>query len=174
MPMTSKPGLGGDAVALVKEERFFRSPDGRLWSRWGTGPHTWAPFLEVFDKVLLVARVKNVESAPVGATLASHERMEVCPVTYFQGPWEYLQRLPSVHRDLRRWASMGVPLVLRIPSPLANALYGYLRRARRPFAVEVVADPFDMMAPGAMRHPLRPVFRHHYTECQRHLCQSAR
>jgi len=172
--MTSKPGLGGDAVALVKEERFFRSPDGRLWSRWGTGPHTWAPFLEVFDKVLLVARVKNVESAPVGATLASHERMEVCPVTYFQGPWEYLQRLPSVHRDLRRWASMGVPLVLRIPSPLANALYGYLRRARRPFAVEVVADPFDMMAPGAMRHPLRPVFRHHYTECQRHLCQSAR
>jgi glycosyltransferase involved in cell wall biosynthesis len=57
---------------------------------------------------------------------------------------------------------------------LANALYGFLSGARRPFAVEVVADPFDMMSPGAMRHPLRPVFRHHYTTYQRKLCQLAR
>src|SRR5258708_20134057 len=34
---------------------------------------------------------------------------------------------------------------------------------RRPFGVEVVGDPFDVFAPGGVRHPLRPLFRRWFT-----------
>jgi glycosyltransferase involved in cell wall biosynthesis len=34
-----------------------------------------------------------------------------------------------------------------------------LRQTGRPYAVEVVADPYDVFAPGSVKHPLRPFFR---------------
>jgi glycosyltransferase involved in cell wall biosynthesis len=34
-----------------------------------------------------------------------------------------------------------------------------MRRTGYPYAVEVVADPYDVFAPGSVKHPLRPFFR---------------
>jgi phosphatidylinositol alpha-1,6-mannosyltransferase len=163
-----------ERVVLIREERFFRTPDGQLWSLWGTGQHTWAPFLTAFKKISLVARIKETSVVPEGATLASYDNVQVCPVTYFHGPWQYLKYRPAIQEDLDRWLATPDPLVFRIPSPLANGSYSALTRRRRPFAVEVAADPYDQMSPGAMHHPLRPFFRWRYTHLQRKLTSSAR
>src|SRR5258708_12511067 len=44
---------------------------------------------------------------------------------------------------------------------------------RRPFGVEVVGDPFDVFAPGGVRHPLRPLFRRWFTHRLRLVCGRA-
>jgi len=38
-------------VDVVLEHRFWRSPDGALWSSTGCGYPFWARYLEVFDSV---------------------------------------------------------------------------------------------------------------------------
>jgi phosphatidylinositol alpha-1,6-mannosyltransferase len=162
------------SVALIREERFFRTADGKLWSRFGAGQHTWLPFSQAFREIFLVARVQDVSDPPSGASLVCDGQLQICPIPYFQGPWQYLQRIHAVHRELERWLATTIPLVLRIPSPLANALCGALTNDGRRFAVEVAGDPYDQMAPGAMRHPLRPLFRRHYADRQKALCRSAR
>jgi glycosyltransferase involved in cell wall biosynthesis len=53
-------------------------------------------------------------------------------------------------------------LILRVPSPLAGSVAGVLKKSRRPYAVEVLGDPWDVFAPGALRHPLRPFLRWHF------------
>src|SRR5918911_1316582 len=105
-------------VVLIREERFIRTPNGRVWSRWGTGEHTWLPFLTAFSEIALVARVQDAVDPPPGGTLVSHDRVRIWPITYFQGPREYLKRARRVNRDLNRYVSTDGPLVLRIPSPL--------------------------------------------------------
>ncbi|GAG41465.1 unnamed protein product, partial [marine sediment metagenome] len=39
--------------------------------------------------------------------------------------------------------------------------------------VEVVGDPYDVFAPGAIKHPLRPLFRQIFSRRLRHQCDNA-
>jgi glycosyltransferase involved in cell wall biosynthesis len=64
-------------------------------------------------------------------------------------------------------------VLLIAPGMLASLAHRRLRRARRPFGVEVVSDPYDAMAPSAMRHPLRPLLRWSATRQLQRLCASA-
>src|SRR5439155_1587319 len=74
-------------------------------------------------------------------------------------------------RVLKRHVMCIDPVVLRVPSPLANAVSDSV--LTRPYAVEVAGDPYDQMSWGAMRHPFRPVFRRLYVHKQRKLCAHA-
>jgi glycosyltransferase involved in cell wall biosynthesis len=64
-------------------------------------------------------------------------------------------------------------ILLRLPSALAALIEPCLRRTRRPFAVEVVGDPWDALAPGAHSHPLRELFRRALAASQRRLCAAS-
>jgi glycosyltransferase involved in cell wall biosynthesis len=50
-------------------------------------------------------------------------------------------------------------LICRVGSPIAGLLLPALRRAGRPYGLEVVGDPDQALAPGTVQHPLRPLFR---------------
>ena len=45
-----------------------------------------------------------------------------------------------------------------------------LNSTGHPYAVEVVVDPYDVFAPGAVRHPLRPIWRAWFAEQLRSQC----
>src|SRR5206468_5075041 len=61
----------------------------------------------------------------------------------------------------------------RVPSQLATVMMPQIRRRGRPYAVEVLGDPFDVFAPGAVRHALRPFFRWWFTRQLRQQCAGA-
>jgi phosphatidylinositol alpha-1,6-mannosyltransferase len=62
-------------------------------------------------------------------------------------------------------------LCLRAPGPIAMCAWRLGRH--RPFAVEVVGDPHDAFAPGAVRSALRPLARSLATHGLRTLCRQA-
>ena len=49
----------------------------------------------------------------------------------------------------------------------------YLQKVGHPYAVEVVGDPYDVFAPGVVKHPLRPVFRRLFFRHLRRQCGNA-
>ena len=64
-------------------------------------------------------------------------------------------------------------VILRVPSTLSMLLSGKLFRTGHPYAVEVVGDPYDVFAPGAVRHPLRPFLRWRFTREMKIQCRHA-
>jgi glycosyltransferase involved in cell wall biosynthesis len=56
---------------------------------------------------------------------------------------------------------------------IANCLEPELYSTGRPFALEVVGDPYDVFAPGAVNHPMRPFFRWWFTRSLRRQCSHA-
>jgi glycosyltransferase involved in cell wall biosynthesis len=169
MTPSRKPG----GVLLFREERFIRTPDGNIWSRWGTGADVWEPYLAVFSSVTVVARIVTVLAPEPGWTLSSGQHIEFRAVRPFHGALQYLSALHLIAQQLKDAVDAGEALILRVPSPLANTLSRYLYRTRRTFAVEVAGDPYAQFAPGAMRHPLRPLFRWWFASRQRFLCRHA-
>ncbi|GAA2613762.1 hypothetical protein GCM10010399_50760 [Dactylosporangium fulvum] len=159
-------------LVVTSEQRFLRSPDGRVWTTTGAANDFWQRYRTVFDEVLVVARVDERPGWPSDARRVDGDGVAVHAVPHYLGPLQYLRRLRRVRAALRTCLAPGDAVLLRVPSALGSLLHRRLRRGRRPFGLEVVGDPFDVFAPGAMHHPLRPLLRRWFTARLRAQCHS--
>lgn len=144
-------------VAVSIEERFYRTPDGKIWAP-NDDYAFWTRYLEVFDAVKVIARVKDSESIPHGWRRADGDNVSFSPIPYYIGPWEYLPKTFAVSRAAKSSIGEKDAVILRVASQIAARIYPELRKSRRPYGVEVVADPYDVFGPGS-RHRFRHIFR---------------
>ncbi|MEG4486049.1 glycosyltransferase family 4 protein [Microcoleus sp. D2_18a_B4] len=146
-------------VVVTVEYRFDRTPDGKVWTQT-TFPYSfWTRYLQVFDSVLVVARVRDVSNVPSDWKQANGEGVDFAAIPYYIGPWQYLLKAWQVQRSARNAVKPNDAVILRVGSTIASPIQSMLHKIGRPYAVEVVADPYDVFAPGSVKHPLRPFFR---------------
>lgn len=146
-------------VVIAIEQRYDRTPDGAVWTQAMYAHSFWVRYLEVFDRVRVVARVRDVSSVPDNWKRADGEGVSIPGVPYYVGPWQYLLKAPQVNHAARNSFGDEDAIILRVDSQIADCMEPKLQRTRHPFGVEVVVDPYDIFAPGAVKHPLRPFFR---------------
>ena len=160
-------------VVVALEYRFDRTPDGAVWTQTAYAYRFWQRYLDVFDAVYVVARVQNVERVPGDWQRCDGPNVTFSPVPHYLGPVQYLQRCRAVKRAVRGTIGEADAVILRVPSQIAATLMSRLRVTRRPYGVEVVGNPRDAFAPGAVRHPLRPLFRWWFARQLRDQCAGA-
>jgi glycosyltransferase involved in cell wall biosynthesis len=160
-------------VMVSSEHRFHRTPDGRVWTDSQCPYGFWRRYLEVFDHVDVLARVAPAGAPRSGWREATGPDVTFECVPYYVGPWQYLRKRSEVQRAVCAAAARADAILLRVGSNLAGCVEGLLLASGRPYAVEVVSDPYDVFAPGVVRHPFRPFFRYHFTTLQRRLCANA-
>ena len=160
-------------VCVVLEQRFSQTPDGVVWTD-GVFPRSfWERYLAVFDRVRVVARVRQVPRSPARGCRADGDRVEFAAVPHFVGPWSYLAHRRGVRRAVRQAVGADDAVILRVPSQLSAVVFPKLQHERRPYGVEVVGDPYDVFSPGAVKHPLRPFFRWWFSRALRRHCARA-
>lgn len=157
-------------LVINLSQRFERSPDGRVWTPGPFAYSFWSRYLEVFDRVRVLARVRESATVAAGYSRADGDRVSFAAVPNFQGPWQYLTQSRRIRSAVYAGFNHGDAVILRAPCPLAAVLEPLLRRHRYPYAVEVVADPYDSFSPGAFRHPLRPLLRWYFPRQLRRQC----
>ncbi|MEG4197064.1 glycosyltransferase family 4 protein [Microcoleus sp. Pol12A5] len=160
-------------VVVALEHRFDRTPDGKVWTQVAFPHSFWMRYLEVFDRVRVVARVQEVASVSGDCKRADGEGVSFAAVPYYIGPWQYLQKVSQVQRAARNAVAANDAVILRVGSQIASCIQPMLSKINHPYAVEVVADPYDVFAPGAVKHPLRPFFRWWFPRKLRHQCAGA-
>jgi glycosyltransferase involved in cell wall biosynthesis len=164
-------------VLVVLEHRFMHTGDGHVYTT-GIFPYSfWVRYLKVFDNVHVVARTRLVENVPADWQRANGDGVSFLSIPHYIGPFQYLMQYPRIRKAERNALQETGAVILRAPSTIANGMEMLLRRARRPYGIEVVADPYDAFSPGAVRHLLRPFFRWWFTrrlksQC-RHACAAA-
>jgi glycosyltransferase involved in cell wall biosynthesis len=160
-------------VLVTASARFAITSDGNFWTPNASLRYNfWARYLEVFDEVHLVARAKFHSSPPTGWNLVSGPGIKAVPVPYFIGPWEFIKNYANVRKAVNKVALDAEAVILRIPCNIGTEVRGSLP-SRRPYAVEVVADSYDSLAPGSIRHPLRPLFRWWFPRVLKQQCLEA-
>jgi glycosyltransferase involved in cell wall biosynthesis len=147
-------------VVVVLEAVFLRSPDGRFWCSGVFTASFFSRYLAVFDQVIVAARVNDVAEVPTDHQPVEDPRIRFAPIPWYRGLLGYLRIRRAVVHALRSAVELAEAVILRIPSPLAGRVIPHLLAARRPYAVEVVGDPWEVFAPGVVRHPLRILLRH--------------
>ncbi|MDB5347848.1 MAG: glycosyl transferase group 1 [Schlesneria sp.] len=160
-------------VLVCVEHRFDRSPDGAIWTQVAYDHSFWLRYLDVFDSVQVLARIRDVPQAPADYVRADGDRVNFTEVPYYLGPWQYLRQRNRVKQAVRDAVEPRNAIILRVGSQLANCLYPALRNSGQPFGVEVVGDPWDVFAPGSISHPLRPMLRWYFWHELRKQCANA-
>jgi glycosyltransferase involved in cell wall biosynthesis len=132
---------------FVSSEQRFVAYRGVLYVDSVTDHGFWQRYLDVFDRVTIVARVKNVAQLPDGWLVASGERVDYCALPYYEGLGNFLRTALRYVSEMRRIARAQGAFLLRVPGISGNILWIQLRLLRKPFAVEVVGDPQDALSP---------------------------
>lgn len=160
-------------VVITVEQRFDQALDGSVWTPAQFPYVFWHRYLEVFEGVCVVARVRTVSSVPPTFVRSDGPGVMFAPVPYYIGPSQSFRVLPALIHACANAVGDDSAAILRIPSPIGTWVHRALRRKARPYAVEVVGDPYDSLSSGSVRHPLRPFFRWWLTRAQRHQCAGA-
>ncbi|MFC8847552.1 MULTISPECIES: glycosyltransferase [unclassified Micromonospora] len=160
-------------VVVTTESRYVRTPDRRVWTRSIPDYQFWRRYLNAFERVQVVARVAEQPNVPTDALAVEGDGVEVTALPYYVGPNGYLRQRARIGRVLAGVAGVEDAVILRVPSALGSLLASVRIRQGLPYALEVVGDPYDVFAPGVIRHPLRPLLRRRFAARLRHECRAA-
>ena len=138
--------------------RFVLTPDGALWAPPSLEYAAWQRYLEVFEPVNLLARALQTAAPPHGWKKASGPGVQPKPLPHFVGAGGMIRALPTLQPLIRAALAEAEAVMLRLPCGIGDQVW-YALGAERPYGVEVVGDPYEVFAPGAVRHPLRPFLR---------------
>jgi len=160
-------------VLITASAHFAITPDGALWTpNASLGYGFWARYLEVFDAARLLGRARRESAPPPGWNLATGPGVEARPLPDSTGPWGFAKDYARIGRTIDQVLEERGAVQLRIPCHIGGEVWRRLSR-RRPYGVEVVGDPYDVFAPGSVRHVLRPFFRHWSARQLRRQCAGA-
>lgn len=151
------------------------TPDGTVYPYSVFDYTFWRRYLEVFDEVVVFGRVGQIgevdpetmppKSSGPGVTFFSLPK--------FRGAWQYLKAYRKLSAMTKQILTGSDACVLRVPSYLSTMLWRELMKTRRPYAVEVVGDPWQALSPGTSNSILRPILRRKWSREMRIQCRQA-
>jgi glycosyltransferase involved in cell wall biosynthesis len=160
-------------LVVTTDYRFSFSADGSVWTKVTYDYPFWERYLAVFDSVRVVARAQVDPHLDASYKPVTGARVSFWPIPFYLGPHQFLVQRHAVRRSLRDALGEGDALLCRVGSLLADELLPTLWADKRTYGLEVVGDPNEAMRPGAVRHPLRPLFRAWATRSLKKQCSHA-
>ena len=159
-------------VLVSTESRFDCTSDGTCWNVGWAGYGFWQRYLDAFDEVRILARVRPVAEPPPDAVAVTGPSVSLVPLPYYLGPWDFLRNRRSLGRAVRDAVQGDDGIILRAPGAVTG-LVAEAMRGGRPYGIEVVGDPYDVFAPGGVRTVLRPLLRRVMSRQLRAQCLTA-
>jgi len=161
-------------VLVTTGYHLLRDQRGECWTENGSVAYAfWTRYLDVFDAVCVIARTTDVQRAPEDWELVTGPDVAVRPIPDFRSPLDYV-RSGTATRSAIREALVDAPAVIaRIPCLVGGLATRTLHDLDRPYAAEVLGDPYDSFAPGAFKSRLRPFYRWLFTRKLKQQCRQA-
>src|SRR4029453_17611800 len=120
-------------VLVATEARLDRTPDGACWNVGSASYKFWRRYLDVFDRVCVVARVRSVEVAPENAVRVDGPNVSVAPLPYYEVPWQFLRMYRPLRRAVAAIVAADDAAILRAPGIAASLLVSHLNQKGQPF-----------------------------------------
>ena len=163
-------------LLVAVDHHFVRDHDGMVYlgpPMAIAGYSFWKVYLQVFDEILVLARVRQAAQRPPKAVPAGGERVFFFDLPDYLGPWEYLRSLIRLRGRVQQAVARCDAFILRVPGAIGQLAWQVLRQSGRSYGVEVTADPWDMYSPGAVPSIGRPVARNRWSILLREMCRQA-
>lgn len=147
-------------MLLVVEQRFLRTPDGKVW----TAGHYSYEFLQRYathaDQILVLGRIIDVCSEPLNSRPSSGPMVNHVQLPNYNGLLGLIASFYSISKGIFSACGASDIAIIRAPSVIGSVTRRIMQMQKKSVGVEVIGDPFDVFAPGVFHHPLRCILRH--------------
>lgn len=158
-------------LLVASETHFVRDASGAYFTRLGVDGYAfWQRYLDPFTTVVVAARTAE-QGDVTGLERVDGPGVRVCPLPEYHGFLGALQQHTPIRLALEAAVREVDAVCVRAPGVMAGL--AWRASAGRPFAVEVVGDPIDAFAPGAVRSVVRPFARALFARDLRAMCRTA-
>lgn len=131
-------------IAVVADAHIFKTPDGHYWSRSVENYEFWTRYLNVFEDLRVISRVKEVDCVDQSYSRMDGPHIEVSHVPFFRGPKQLLKRFFLIQKSLKK-AFEGCDCALfRVPSLTAFMAWRHFPKSK-PCAAEIVSCTRDYL-----------------------------
>jgi glycosyltransferase involved in cell wall biosynthesis len=158
---------------ITSEGHYSVSPSGATYASGPAKYVSWSRYLNVFDDVLVLARVTSSQGHDNEEHRADGQLVSFRPLPDHTGPWQYL----SARREARIIARHAIDncdaYLLRVPGIVSQMVWREIMHAKKPYALEVMGDPWEALSPGTWPHISRPIFRRIATQQLKRICAGA-
>jgi glycosyltransferase involved in cell wall biosynthesis len=160
-------------LLVAVEQRYELGTDDHIYANGPARYSSWANYLDAFDEVVVLARVGKTSEARRVQERADGPHVSFVALPDYRGPWNYLRSLPALQARVREAVRAADAYVLRVPGLVGRLVWFELRRAGKPYALEVVGDPWEALGQGTWRSAVRPLFRRVAAANLRAMCREA-
>lgn len=113
-------------LLLVLEEHFVLGADGKYWSKRIIDDEYLDRYLDVFDEVIIFARINSNISVSEGYKEISRNKVSFIPMPDFHGPKGLVRQSKRIISSFKKSLDNCDVVILRSPSPISLLLYRYV------------------------------------------------
>lgn len=125
-------------VLVVLEHHFFMDRNGNVWCERVVDYRYLQRYLMSFDNVVVCARMRECSHSQKRWKLASGPHVEYQPIKDFYGGWGSIKNIFNVHKAVKSGLIKADACIIRCPSPISILAYSTIKKASKPFALELV------------------------------------
>ena len=162
-----------NTLSLYLEERFIYFNNHYYSQIYGDS--MWAEYLEVFDKVFVIARVKKQTTFnPItkGYKITENPNIIFIPLTDYKGLYEGIKYLPTTISSVVKSVKQSQSNLLRLPGLISNIAGVSAILMNKNIAVQLVGDPYDVFSSG-VGGKYAPVIKIVFTNLTKYICKNA-
>lgn len=152
---------------FITDARFHKASNGKYYAgEMSFANSLWQRYLKEFDKVYVIARVFDL----VDKVSEDHlvDNVEILPIESFDSAFEFLKKKSTIKKQIDNYLSNShKAIIIRGAGSIGFLASQICIKKKLPYAIEVVGDPYDVFAPGVIKHPLRSIFRYLFTNYQK-------
>ncbi len=133
----------------------------------------YARYLSVFEEVYALVRAKQVDVAPKNCKLASGPNVHFLPIPPSRGFKQFVKNYLTNRKLIKNYVKMCDCAIFRVPGVVANTALPIFAKTGKPYALEVVVDPWEYFAKGTSGGIIRPIVRCVWTHNLKRMCRQA-
>jgi glycosyltransferase involved in cell wall biosynthesis len=161
-------------ILVVADGHYYKTPDGTVYCDSIYDYNFYKRYLLGFDHVYAAIRTENIQEVPRGKKVSSGDNVTFLPLPAYRGPIEYLKKYFEIKKYIKKYCMQYDRAVFRIPAASSNVFCRQFAKTGKPFAVEVVIDPWENFGPGTAGNPvINWIVRRDWTSVVKTMCHKA-
>lgn len=160
-------------ILVVADGHYYIDPEKNVYVESVFDYSFYARYLSAFDDVYAIIRAEKVENVPKNCKLASGKHVHFLPIPPTRGVKQYFKNYTRTKTIIEKYIKKFDMAIFRVPGVVSNLVSSIYMKTGKPFAIEVVVDPWEYFSKGTVRGITRPFIRLFWTMNLKNICKKA-
>lgn len=166
--------MKGKILLVIVEPHMVQLKNGEVWTNDYVTAEFFKRYLNVFEKLIVCGRIRQKnDNDTTGLKKTTRPEIRFVALPDFRGIAGLLKNLPAIRKALRKTIGKADCMIYRAPSPMSMVAYPLIKACKKPFAFEMMNNPWTQYSKESINSVLQPLILRYIVWQTRDMCKTA-